>query len=259
MAKLKNRQMHESGGEGYDLTMLLHPANRRMFATVIALLSILLVVSSGYALISGHSVYGDWLHLITFLLSVMVAFLVVMLRWSSQRFDERETHYRMVSELVSDYAYALTVGPNGAAHIEWATNAFERITGFTVEDIIARGGWMTLIHPDDQALIEQSYQKLLNNQPDVCESRIMARDGSIHWVRNHNRPVWDAAQGRVVRIYGAAQDITAHRRVANAYRTLVDHSLQGLIILQDRRIVFANRVMETIIGYGVSLTISTIC
>ncbi len=39
-----------------------------------------------------------------------------------------------------------------------------------------------------------------------------------------------------------------HRRTEDAYRTLVDNSLQGLLMLQDERPVFANQAMAEILG-----------
>jgi two-component system cell cycle sensor histidine kinase/response regulator CckA len=45
-------------------------------------------------------------------------------------------------------------------------------------------------------------------------------------------------------------EIAERARAQEAYRTLVDHSLQGLIIVQDGRIVFANQAFSAISGYA---------
>ncbi len=45
------------------------------------------------------------------------------------------------------------------------------------------------------------------------------------------------------------REIAERARAQEAYRALVDHSLQGLIIVQDGRIVFANPAFSTISGY----------
>lgn len=44
-------------------------------------------------------------------------------------------------------------------------------------------------------------------------------------------------------------EIVERRRTEEAYHTLVEHSLQGMVILQHERIVFANPMMSTITGY----------
>ncbi|MBC7316806.1 MAG: hybrid sensor histidine kinase/response regulator, partial [Chloroflexi bacterium] len=38
------------------------------------------------------------------------------------------------------------------------------------------------------------------------------KDGEIRWLRDYGLPEWDAREGRVVRIYGAAEDITERKR-----------------------------------------------
>jgi len=47
------------------------------------------------------------------------------------------------------------------------------------------------------------------------------------------------------------ENITNRRKAGEVYRTLIDHSLQGLAIIQDERVVFANRAIGEITGYTV--------
>ena len=126
---------------------------------------------------------------------------------------ESEARYRTVSELTSDFAYAVRVEPDGTLVPEWATEAFTRITGFTPGAVFARGGWESLIHPDDAPIALRHLQVHLSGQPDVAEYRIVVKSGEARWLRDYGRPVWDEAQGRVVRIYGAGQDITERKRM----------------------------------------------
>jgi len=46
------------------------------------------------------------------------------------------------------------------------------------------------------------------------------------------------------------ENITGRKEAGEAYRALVDHSLQGLVIFQDGRVVFANQTMTEITGYA---------
>jgi len=126
---------------------------------------------------------------------------------------ESETRYRTVSELTSDFAYAVRVEPDGTLVPEWTTEAFTRITGFTSGEILARGGWESLSHPDDIPVALRHFQAHLSGQPDVAEYRIVVKSGEVRWLRDYGRPVWDESQGRIVRIYGAGQDITERKRM----------------------------------------------
>lgn len=133
--------------------------------------------------------------------------------WAEERLRESEARYRTVSELTSDFAYAFRVESDGTLVPEWVTEAFTRITGFTPEERLAHGGWESLTHPQDRYIAFQHMQVHLCGQPDVAEFRIITQSGEVRWLRDYGRPVWDEAQSRVVRIYGAAQDITERKRM----------------------------------------------
>lgn len=129
--------------------------------------------------------------------------------------QESEARYRAVSELTSDYAYAIRIEGSGKVVMEWMTGAFSRITGFTREEMEKReptGGGFSLVHPDDRVIALARVQRLISGQEDTSEFRIVTKDGRIRWIRESGKPVWDPHDG-VVRVYGAAQDVT-ERKVA---------------------------------------------
>ncbi|MCU0499342.1 MAG: ATP-binding protein [Anaerolineae bacterium] len=120
---------------------------------------------------------------------------------------EKEERYRMISNSISDYAYAYRVNPDGSLAKEWNTQAFETITGYSHTELDG-DGWSRLIHPEDLPLTYQRYERLLRGEKDVTEFRIITKSGEIRWLRDYGQPIRDEALGRIVRIYGAAQDIT---------------------------------------------------
>lgn len=133
-------------------------------------------------------------------------------RRAEEALRESEERHRRVSEMISDYAYAFRVEPNGTLTREWVIGGFERITGFTPEESAARGGWSALIYPPDMPIALARSKRLLSGQADVSEFRIVRKDGEIRWLRDYGQPEWSESEGRVVRIYGAAEDITARKR-----------------------------------------------
>lgn len=72
-------------------------------------------------------------------------------------------------------------------------------------------------------------------------------DGSILWVRDSARKITDP-EGNTLFIEGIVENISAIRLTEEAYRTLVDQSSQGMIIIQDKKVVFANNAMIQITG-----------
>lgn len=131
--------------------------------------------------------------------------------------QQLEARYRTVSELVSDYAFALQITPEGQAHSEWITEAFARSTGYQIEpgrplDL------PDLVHPDDAPAVREAYAELLSGNSVTGEVRIMTQDGDRRWLRLYARPEWDQDEERVVRVVGAAQDVTERRQMEDALR-----------------------------------------
>ncbi|HEV8715863.1 MAG TPA: PAS domain S-box protein [Candidatus Binatia bacterium] len=135
-----------------------------------------------------------------------------------ERLRQSEERYRIVSEITSDYAYAFRVEPDGKFILEWITAAFSSISGFTPEELEARGGWSGLAAPEDMPTVREHWARFAIGQPDTSEFRILTKSGETRWLRNHGRPVWDEEQGRVVRLYGAGQDITERKRLEELVR-----------------------------------------
>jgi PAS domain S-box-containing protein len=158
---------------------------------------------------------------------------------------------RIISEMVSDYAYVLHVTPGGF-ELEWGTEAFEHITGYTVMESESLGGWRHLIHPDDLPMAQQRTAALLAGQPDVSNVRIIAKDGRVHWLRDYSRPIVDRASGRVVEIVGTAQDITARKAAEDALAQL-NRDLEQRISERTAQLTNANRALEADIAQRVAV------
>ena len=124
-----------------------------------------------------------------------------------------EERYRLVSSVTSDYIYSTVRDDNDRWHQNWVVGAFERITGYTLEEFNNRGGWPSILHPDDFETDAHAMRKLLHKEQAVIENRIIHKDGSVHWVRSYAHPVWDEKQNRLIEIYGAVQDITEQKRI----------------------------------------------
>lgn len=140
-----------------------------------------------------------------------------------EQLRESEERYRTIAELMSDYAYVFRVEPGGTLTLEWITAAFSRISGLTAEEVMIGEGWIDLCHPEDKGSVQRHKEAVFSGQEQTCEFRIIAKSGEVRWLRNSMRPVWDREQGRVVRIYGAGQDITDRKRLEEQLRERVIH------------------------------------
>jgi len=124
-----------------------------------------------------------------------------------------EEYYRSVSKRISSFAYAFRVESNGTLVCECVTDTFVHITGYPFEGVNAQGHWLSLVYPNDIPILEKQLDCLLSGQSNVSEFRIITKSDEIRWLRNYAHPAWGETQGRVIRIYGTAQDITKQMKL----------------------------------------------
>jgi PAS domain S-box-containing protein len=137
---------------------------------------------------------------------------------AEQKIRESKERFQYISELVSDYMYVLTMKPNGWLIREWVSDAINRITGYTFEELDKLNGWQNLAHPDDREEVVRHRKAFKSGKTDISEYRIVTKDGSIRWLKDYTRPIWDKEGNRVVKIIGAAQDITERKSAEEALK-----------------------------------------
>ena len=149
--------------------------------------------------------------------------------------SESEKRYRIISELTSDFAYAFRVDNDGELTHDWVTGALARITGFTVEELTAKGGWEAMIYPDDISIPMGQLKTLLGGKTSIVEYRIIHKNGETRWMRDYGIPVWSDEINRVTHIYGAVQDITDRKHYEKEleeseqrYKTLTNNLSVGI-------------------------------
>jgi len=116
-----------------------------------------------------------------------------------------EARYRIVSELTSDYAFSVRVGPDASMHREWITEAFERITGYRPDEM-SEEEWKDLVHPDDHAKRIGQFSDALTNGHATHEYRIIRNTGEVRTMREHTRVIHN--EDGTLHWYGACRDIT---------------------------------------------------
>lgn len=120
-----------------------------------------------------------------------------------------EEKYRLISNVGFNYTFESDVDEDGRVKLIWVGGAFEKMTGYTPEEYMTRGGWYAHIHPDDLEKDAEDMRKLLNNQSVAnSEIRAIAKNGQIRWERIFAHPVWNDEENRLVGIVGAVQDVT---------------------------------------------------
>lgn len=168
---------------------------------------------------------------------------------AEQALRESEARHRMISNIASDYFYVLKVQADGMFIVEWINGqAFQRITGYPTELLDDAEKWMAAVNPDDLPTLFQATQAWLCNQPFVAEYRLRTARGEERWLRDQTRPIWDEAQQRVVRIFGAVQDITERKRVEgelDGYRSHLEELVrQRTVELETTNLQLQQEIVE---------------
>ena len=132
--------------------------------------------------------------------------------------QEGEERYRRISELISDFAYACRIGPDGRMVSVWTAGSFTRLTGMQLDSLNPYSALISRIVNDDAYVTLHHTGRLFEGKPDIAEFRIVHKDGDIRWIRDYVRPIWDDAEGRVTLFYGASQDVTERKLMEESLR-----------------------------------------
>jgi len=136
-------------------------------------------------------------------------------------------------------------------------NKMSEIFGYSVEEL-ERMTVNDIALPEDRDLSPQFMKKAVDGEVkgSVFEKRYRSKEGKIVWGQVSSALVRDA-DGEPLYFISQVQDITERKRTEEAlreseakYRTLVEQSLLGIVMVQDGRVVYVNHVMEDRGGYS---------
>lgn len=187
-----------------------------LFIMVMHLLIMVLLPIIMPNIVFGAVVGGPVLYSII-MTSLTLLFIQNQRRLDSLRVEQlrrSEDRYKLISELSSDYAFAIHVEPDGALRREWITDASVRVTGYGADEIVDFKDIDQFYHPDDIARLNQDVQEVLSGTTLTNDYRILTKSGDVQWVQIYRRPMWDEQHKRVVGYLGAVKDITEMKRIA---------------------------------------------
>lgn len=140
----------------------------------------------------------------------------------------------------------------------YASPAITRILGWDVEELLSRRVY-DIVHEDDRAEARQSFDAVLRGELpfQLTQRRYLCKDGNTRVIEvTRSNRLDDPTVGAVVVNF---RDVTDRQRMMAAldalrrqYELILDSIADGVHgISLDGRIVFANRVAEQLLGWGV--------
>lgn len=168
---------------------------------------------------------------------------------------ERERIARLVESLPI-VVWESEYDADGHLRQTFVSDYIETLTGFTAAEWLAdTDGWVRLVHPDDEELLEVPEQELARSGTAERRYRIYRRDGSLAWIdvrfsRMH------APTGELLGLRGVALDVTeqmlTEQRLQSSER-LFESFMNNTTVLNfikdgDGRYVFVNEAFSRRVG-----------
>ncbi|HEY9206715.1 MAG TPA: PAS domain S-box protein [Candidatus Methanoperedens sp.] len=170
---------------------------------------------------------------------------------AEEALKQSEEKYRMLVENIQDGVFIIQ-----DEKFQYVNEAYASIAGFTKEEMIG-ADFRELIAPEDLENVKDLYFRRLNGDkvPDEYEVCGFRKDGTK--ITASMKVGLITFQGRIASM-GIARDITERKRAEMAlktsekkYSTLVEKGNDGIVIVQDGRLKFANSKMVEITGFNV--------
>ena len=168
-----------------------------------------------------------------------------------QRLRESEARFRTLAE------------ENGAgilllrgSEVIYANRALQRITGYSEEEL-RRAGVLALVHPDDKNDVEERIARRLQGDPvdTPFEGKFVTKTGEERWLESRAATI--VLDGEQV-ILSITLDTTERRRAEERlrasegrFRAILEQSTDGVGVVVDGKIVYANPTTTDIFGYDI--------
>lgn len=144
-------------------------------------------------------------------------------------------------------------------NFEYLNPYFEKLSGFPINE---------LLHKNISDTLYKNFEKTPESRKDVVNSlahgknwqgelRTIGKDGNIYWANTIASP-FKNDKGEIDGYFVIQQDITEKKQTELAlaeqeklYRTLIEKSLDGIVISQDGKVVLVNKAFADMIGYTI--------
>jgi PAS domain S-box-containing protein len=169
-----------------------------------------------------------------------------------------EEKFRTVADWTYDWEY--WVDPMG--RLNYMSPSCKRVTGFVPEEFADDPGLLSrIVHPTGRQTYEQHMQHIHKRDAHIEEAtlefRIIALDGTVHWIEHVCRPVYSADGSHLGRRV-SNRDVTERKEAQEAlreseeqYRAVFDNAGMGIDLLdRDGRLVKVNKALSNMLGYA---------
>lgn len=162
-----------------------------------------------------------------------------------------EDFHRVLTDNILD----LILTTNLLGQILYATPSCEHILGFKSEELIGHH-FSEFLYKEDLEKAIYNRERLLTNLEYTRDSYLFRKkDGSLIWMEAIGQPIIDPDTKNILEIVSVIRDITELKlaeedlwRRKRAFRNLVEHSPDAIIIAKNEKILFINETGIKLLG-----------
>ncbi|HEX5689374.1 MAG TPA: PAS domain S-box protein, partial [Roseiflexaceae bacterium] len=168
-----------------------------------------------------------------------------------QQLRDSEQRFRLLAVNSPDLIYIFDVAAHASAYFNR-----DSFLGYSLAELTGPGSITSAIHPDDQAMVRESWQARMHSQAEAADSaeyRVRSKTGAWEWVQSRSVTLGRAADGTPKEILVTLSVITARKQAeeTHAYLAALVESSDAAIysLAPDGTIVSWNNGAEHIYGY----------
>ena len=162
--------------------------------------------------------------------------------------DELNVHHQQIIDNVKGIIFEA----DESGKFKFVNTNFIEISGYDEHKLIG-SHHLDIIHPEDQTLVKQTYQKLLKQQAkeSIDEFRIICKNGEVKWVNQHTHISYDQ-NGKMISILGIAQNITESKSnqiklldTSQQLTSIIETISEGVLVIDtSSKIVLTNTAAD---------------
>jgi len=171
---------------------------------------------------------------------------------SISNFDQKELYkLRLVFEQTPGAIFIL----DREFKFEYVNPGYEKLSGFSKTELIGKSVAEVFTQTDYTEPRQEIIQSMLAGEKWEGEMQTFKKDGSTYWATTVSSPFRDD-DGKLEGYIIIQQDVTDRKKIEFAlreseikYKTLVENSHDGIMIVRDFRILYANDTICNMLGY----------
>ncbi|MFX0168626.1 MAG: PAS domain S-box protein [Candidatus Hodarchaeota archaeon] len=161
-----------------------------------------------------------------------------------------KTDFPMFQEIAKESPLGIIVLQEGK--ILYANEKLAQLINYTLEEVweLTASDFLAFVEISDKKEADKRLKSALKGEvkPQLYQLRVKSKDAQIKWLQVLPQLITFEEKPTLLAL---VLDITDQKRVEQAYRDLVDNSLQGLLIIQDMQVKFANQAFASMSGYTI--------